>query len=256
MDVPPSTTIAPPVYEIITKSESQTISEKREPGSDSMASERSEHNHQSETMLSEKRKSASGAKTSQESKMNQNKTDQLLDIEPRSDKVERDTAKIDSRKVLGNRFRQGALAVVAMARLEKMVKRSAPPPSSPIHEMLSSSSRLMEMYSPSDEENEDDANSTGSDNDSSESSSCDANSDCPVCLDLVDPSQQRKIILLRRMLCKRCFDTYYLKRGVENGGIENKSKDFNTKRDVQTLISLRGGLSSTDKSPIIPVLPM
>ncbi|OEU06693.1 hypothetical protein FRACYDRAFT_272618 [Fragilariopsis cylindrus CCMP1102] len=108
-----------------------------------------------------------------------------------------------------------------------MVKRAplSPPPT----DILSMSSRLIEMYLPSDEEKEDHDKSSDDDDSSDDDSCCNGNSECPVCLGLVKSSQHRKIILLRRMLCKRCYDTHYIHRGVKHGkshgtsAIANKS---------------------------------
>ena len=159
-----------------------------------------------------------------------NKTDDIRPVKRRSKigKQETDIARFNNnRKLLGDRFRQGVLAVVAIKRLEKMVKRAplSPPPTN----ILSMSSRLIEMYLPSDEEKEDYDKSSDDDDSSDDDSCCNDNSECPVCLGLVKSSQHRKIILLRRMLCKRCFDTHYIQRGVKHGkshgtsAIPNKS---------------------------------
>ena len=159
-----------------------------------------------------------------------NKTDNIRPVKRRSKigKQETDIARFNNnRKLLGDRFRQGVLAVVAIKRLEKMVERA--PLSLPPTDILSMSSRLIEMYLPSDEEKEDHDKSSDDDDSSDDDSCCNDNSECPVCLGLVKSSQHRKIILLRRMLCKRCFDTHYIHRGVKHGkshgtsAIPNKS---------------------------------
>jgi len=160
-----------------------------------------------------------------------------------------DNFKLDiNRNSLGNRFRQGVWAVIAMERLEKIVKQAPPPPPTPAN-LLSLSSRLVDMYLPSDEENEDDDESSDDEYE---------NSKCPVCLGLVTCAQHRKIILLRRMLCKRCFDMCYIQRGVINGKISGISSvdegskstpkdeyDLKMKKDVRIIFPLREELAST-----------
>jgi hypothetical protein len=193
-----------------------------------------------------------------------NKTDDIRPVKRRSKigKQESDVAKFNNnRKSLGGRFRQGALAVVVTERLEKIVKRA--PPSPPPTNKLSLSSRLIEMYLPSDEEKEDDDKNSDDDDSSDDDSCCDENSECPVCLGLVKSSQHRKIILLRRMLCKRCLDTHYIQSGVKHekshgtSAIPNKSSrcsssipkatkhsydnklDLNVKKDIQMISPLK-----------------
>eukprot|EP00536_Pseudo-nitzschia_multiseries_P001425 jgi/Psemu1/322063/estExt_fgenesh1_pg.C_180037 len=157
---------------------------------------------------------------------------------------------LDDIDALRRRFRQGALAVVAMERLKKMVEKKQPPGS---QEMWSSSSRLLDMYTASDDEEEEEeeeeenpgimsdeeiptpsaaadddsdieieivsSDDSDDDEDYSTESGCsddDELVDCPVCRGLVDPAQQqRQIILLRQTLCRRCFYEHYLEDGEE-----------------------------------------
>jgi len=148
-----------------------------------------------------------------------------------------------------------------------IVKRDTPP-STPTYTMASPSARLVDMYMPSDDERSDE-----SDN---ENDSCEDTSECPVCLGLVDPTHERKIIVLRQMLCKECYFWHYINRVEKSRNNDNKSKsskrtsertskkgkqhndklDFNTKRDVRILNSSKRCISSTNKSPMLPVLPM
>ncbi len=171
------------------------------------------------------------------------------------------------RKAGKSRLRQGVLAVVAIDRLKKLVKKRSPPPTS-IDKVLASSSRLMDMYLPSDDELDDDIDSSD-ENDSDD----DSISDCPVCLDLVNPSQKRKVILLRRMLCKDCYFAHYINREDKDGTDTSKNKsftkrsgedirgkngrlNFDNKRDVQILSSMKRCISNTEKTPMMPELPM
>jgi hypothetical protein len=203
--------------------------------------------------------------TSESSKSIGNQTNQLLDDDQTSDIGSRSYLQFNNRRLAKNRFRQGVLAVIAMDRLKMIVKRDAPP-SSPMHTMASPSARLVEMYMPSDDEWSDESDS---DNDS-----CEDTSECPVCLDLIDPTHERKIIVLREMLCEECYFLHYINRGDKYGNNDQKMKsskrtsekgkhqnnddklDFNTTRDVQLLNSLKRCISSTNKSPMLPVLPM
>jgi len=159
-----------------------------------------------------------------------------------------DNSKLDiNRNSLGNRFRQGVWAVIAMERLEKIVKQAPPPPPTPAN-LLPLSSRLVDMYLPSDEENEDDDESSDDEYE---------NSKCPVCLGLVTCAQHHKIVLLRRMLCKRCFDMCYIQRGViykkisGTRSVDEGSKstpkdeyDLKMKKDVRIIFPWREELSS------------
>lgn len=220
-----------------------------------------------ETMPSTTLKSESARiHTLEKRKSLQLQTNQLNGNEQTPDKGIKSNPKAMQRKSGRNRFRQGALAVIAVERLREMVKREPPPPSS-LQQFLSSSSRLIDMYLPSDDEVDSLLSDEG------DSSVCEDVSECPVCLDLVDPGQQRKIILLRRMLCKGCYFSCYINRGGIDERNDNSSKvskqkcgeaqphekdalNFDTKRDVQILNSLKRCISSTNKSPMVPVLPM
>jgi len=164
-----------------------------------------------------------------------------------------------------NRFKQGVLALLAMDRLEKIVKRNSSPPFA-LYNMLSSSSRLVDIYLPSDDENQDDADATRSDT-SVLDSSCEDISECPICLGLVDPKQQRKIILLRRMLCRRCFFSYYINREEKYRNVDDEEKGSrpiyaeirsnndescsNMGDDVEIMNSLKQCNSSTKRSDVI-----
>lgn len=198
---------------------------------------------------------SAAAITSEKNKSIGNQTNQLLDNEQTPDIEIGSYLQFENRKSAKNRFRQGVWAVVAMERLKTMVKRDAPPSSS-MHKMLSSSNRLIDMYLPSDEEWSDEGDI----------------SECPVCLYLVDPEQQRKIILLRRMLCKGCYFSHYINRVEKYRNNDNQSLsskrtsdevkqhndklDINTKRDIQIPNSLKRCISSNQKSPMLPGLPM
>jgi len=216
---------------------------------------------------------SAGRITSEKNKSIGNKTNQSYEYDQTTDIEIESNLKSEDRKLAKSRFKQGVLAVVAMERLEKIVKRDAPPSTSSVHKMVSSSSRLLDMYLPSDDETEDEVDTRCSDEGGgSDISSYEDISECPVCLDLVDPEQQRKIILLRRMLCEECFFIYYINRGGKDRSndyqrklskrtsVEIKQKndkvDFNTERDVQILSSLKRCISSTNKSPMLPLLPM
>ncbi len=168
-----------------------------------------------------------------------------------------------NRKSGKRRLKQGVLAVLAVDRLRKMVKKEAPPPTS-ISGVSSLSNRLIDIYLPSDDEIEDDNDASDGESDSDDQSSC------PVCLNLVDPTQQRKIILLRRMLCKKCYFSHYTNR--EENGRTNKSEckssergnekrngakealEFDTSRDIQILSPSKRYVSSTEMSPMLPEL--
>jgi len=236
LDVRPSNNANPIVHKdtprrrrsssIESESESKPIIENREAGSNIQTSEKSKQNDiSSATMIPENNHYKSTSDDDDDDSVtlennandDKNKTDDIRPKKRRSKigKQVSDVAKFNiNKKSLGDRFRQGVLAVVATERLEKMVKRAplSPPPTN----ILSMSSRLIEMYLPSDEEKEDDDKNSDDDDSSDDDSCCDENSECPVCLGLVKSSQHRKIILLRRMLCKRCFDTHYIQRGVKH----------------------------------------
>jgi len=202
-----------------------------------------------------------------ESQPIESQTKQLEDVEEKETTEIRFDLKRKHRKSGKSRLKQGVLAVVAIDRLKKLVKQRAPPPTS-MDKVLSSSSRLMDMYLPSDDELDDDIDSSD-ENDSDDYSI----SDCPVCLDLVNPSHKRKVILLRRMLCKDCYFAYYINREDKDESDDNKTKtsskrssgengekngnlDFDHRRDVQILSSMKRCISSTEKSPMMPELPL
>jgi len=147
--------------------------------------------------------------------------------------------KVEKRKSGRKRFKQGVLALLAMDRLEKNVKRNSSP-SSTLYNMLSASSRLIDIYLPSDDRNEDDVDSTGINENGFDCSSCEDISECPICLNLVDPEQQRKMILLRRMLCKGCYFSYYINREHKYRNVDN---DGTASRPICTKI-----LSNCDES--------
>lgn len=182
-------------------------------------------------------------------------------------KEDRFDLKRKNRKSGKRRFKQGALAIVAIDRLRKLVKNEAPPPTS-IRGVSSSSDRLIDMYLPSDEETEDDNDASDCEMDCEEEDQ----SSCPVCLNLVDAAQERKIILLRRMLCKECYFTYYVNREEnskrDKGEYKSSERDdetqlsaeeqleYDTRRDIQILSSSKRCISSTEMSPVLPELPM
>lgn len=135
------------------------------------------------------------------------------------------------RKALGDRFRQAVLAVMAMERLGAMVERIAPVGVLPT---LRRESSLVDLYLPSDEERDEvnhrkmtrkkgrtgpvetGGGGCGGDDaaadDGSTHATNDDNTECPICLGLVQPAQHRKITLLRRMLCRKCFSVHYTSR--------------------------------------------
>jgi hypothetical protein len=128
----------------------------------------------------------------------------------------------EDRKALGDRFRQAVLMVVAMERLDAMVKRTKEPA------VFRRQSSLIDMYLPSDEERDEVNHRSmarkkkrkngvgGADDegslDRSTHTADDENTECPICLGLVQPTQHRKITLLRRMLCRKCFSAHYTNR--------------------------------------------
>mmetsp|Transcript_18347 Transcript_18347/g.42305 ORF Transcript_18347/g.42305 Transcript_18347/m.42305 type:complete len:504 (-) Transcript_18347:297-1808(-) len=167
-----------------------------------------------------------------------------------------------------SRFKQGVLALLAMDRLERIVKRKSSPPFG-VYDMLLSDDQLLDMHLPS--YNEDVVDYLGDQENDCENISCKDLSECPICLHVVDPKQRRKIKLLRRMLCKECFFSYYINHGGNCRYIDDNervSRPISAERirnddeltlkivnGVQILNSLNQYISSTKKSPIQPELP-
>jgi hypothetical protein len=130
------------------------------------------------------------------------------------------------RKALVDLFRRAVLTVVALERLGGIVTRTglgrAPP-------LLRKESSLVDLYLPSDEER-DEVNhhkiarkkvkgkeptppgGNGEEITGGCSNHDDENTECPICLGLVQLTQHRKITLLRRMLCRNCFSAHYTSR--------------------------------------------
>lgn len=146
------------------------------------------------------------------------------------------------RKALVDLFKRAVLAVITVERLGGIIvaRREAKRIVPPIYRM---ESHLIDLYLPSDEERDDvhhkriarkrvnkvekpapggggDGGCVGGENDIDEDDDDDCsshtmeddNTECPICLGLVLPTQHRKITLLRRMLCGKCFSVHYTSR--------------------------------------------
>eukprot|EP00529_Nitzschia_sp_RCC80_P008530 CAMPEP_0113505868 /NCGR_PEP_ID=MMETSP0014_2-20120614/35572_1 /TAXON_ID=2857 /ORGANISM="Nitzschia sp." /LENGTH=1170 /DNA_ID=CAMNT_0000401261 /DNA_START=433 /DNA_END=3945 /DNA_ORIENTATION=+ /assembly_acc=CAM_ASM_000159 len=84
----------------------------------------------------------------------------------------------------------------------------------------------------------------------------DGQADCPICLGLVEASDERKIVLLRKMLCTKCYDAYYsvfetaVLTSPSAKPYVSREKEKKKKGKKKKKESMKRSLSRNDLSPV------